>query len=138
MTSRAPFRTRSRCILHRFTVSQPGKRPTEKSLCERRKKSGPPRQRVALQPVEKASQSLRPQAQRKFKTFLPMTCASAKILLGSQTCERKRVRCGEPQPLQTRAQRSGSRLRACQKYFFDTLKRSLRRFSLRSVSIQRR
>ena len=33
----------------------------------------------------------------------------------------ERVRCGEPQPFQTRAQRSGSRLRACQKYFFDTL-----------------
>ena len=71
--------------------------------------------------VEKASQSLRPQAQIKFKTFLPAACTSAKILFGSQTCERKRVRCGEPQPLQTRAQRSGSRLRACQKYFFDTL-----------------
>ena len=38
--------------------------------------------------VKEATQSLRPQAQRKFKTFLPMTCASAKILLGSQTCER--------------------------------------------------
>ena len=36
----------------------------------------------------KASQSLRPQAQRKFKTFLPAACTSAKILLGSQTCER--------------------------------------------------
>mgnify|MGYP007067319553 CR=1 FL=1 len=44
----------------------------------------------------------------------------------SQTCElcafgAQRVRCGEPQPFQTRAQRSGSRLRACQKYFFDKL-----------------
>ena len=72
--------------------------------------------------VEKASQSLRPQAQIKFKAFLPAACTSAKILLGSQTCERKRVRCGEPQPFQTRAQRSGSRLRACQKYFFDKLR----------------
>ena len=35
----------------------------------------------------------------------------------------QRVRCGEPQPLQTRAQRSGSRLRDCQKYFFDKLNR---------------
>ena len=68
---------------------------------------------LRLQSVEKASQSLRPQAQIKFKAFL---------LLGSQTCERKRVRCGEPQPLQTRAQRSGSRLRACQKNFFETHK----------------
>ena len=34
----------------------------------------------------------------------------------------KRVRCGEPQPFQPRAQRSGSRLRACQKAFFDKLK----------------
>ena len=34
----------------------------------------------------------------------------------------QRVRCGEPQPFQTRAQRSGSRLRACQKSFFDKLK----------------
>ena len=92
--------------------------------------------------VEKASQSLRPQAQIKFKTFLPAACTSAKILYGSQTCERKRVRCGEPQSLQTRAQRSGSRLRACQKYFFDTLcgasfgmRRSVcRSFSLTAVS----
>ena len=68
---------------------------------------------LRLQSVEKASQSLRPQAQRKFKAFL---------LLGSQTCGRKRVRCGEPQPLQTRAQRSGCCLRACQKNFFKTLK----------------
>ena len=71
---------------------------------------------------KKASQSLRPQAQIKFQAFLPAACTSAKILLGSQTCERKRVRCGEPQPFQTRAQRSWSRLRACQKSFFDTLK----------------
>ena len=32
-----------------------------------------------LQTVEKASQSLRPQAQIKFKTFLPAACTSAKI-----------------------------------------------------------
>ena len=68
-------------------------------------RSGKP---LRLQSVEKASQRLRPQAQIKFKAFL---------LLGSQTCGRKRVRCGEPQPFQTRVQRSGSRLRACQKTF---------------------
>ncbi len=73
-------------------------------------RSGKP---LRLQSVEKASQSLRPQAQIKCKAFL---------LLGSQTCGRKRVRCGEPQPLQTRVQRSRSRLRACQKNFFETLK----------------
>ena len=78
--------------------------------------------RGGLQPVEKASQSLRPQAQIEFHSFSPAACTSEKILLGSQTCERKRVRCGEPQPFQTRAQRRGSRLRACQKYFFDKLK----------------
>ena len=40
--------------------------------------------------------------------FFPMTCASEKILLGSQTCERKRVRCGEPlSPLKQTPQRSG-------------------------------
>ena len=42
----------------------------------------------SFQPVEKASQSLRPQAQIKFNAFLPAACTSAKILLGSQTCER--------------------------------------------------
>ena len=73
-------------------------------------RSGKP---LRLQSVEKAPQSLCPQAQIKCKAFL---------LLGSQTCGRKRVRCGEPQPLQTRVQRSGSRLRACQKNFFETLK----------------
>ena len=58
--------------------------------------------------MQKASQSLRPQAQRKFRAFFPMTCASEKILLGSQTCERKRVRCGEPlSPLKQTPQRSG-------------------------------
>ena len=84
--------------------------------------SGTAISRSAFQTVKKASQSLRPQAQIKFKAFLPAACTSAKILLGSQTCERKRVRCGEPQPFQTRAQRSGSHLRAGQKSFFDTLK----------------
>ncbi len=73
-------------------------------------RSGKP---LRLQSVEKAPQSLRPQAQIKCKAFL---------LLGSQTCGRKRVRCGEPQPFQTRAHRSGSSLRACQKNFFETLK----------------
>ena len=84
-------------------------------LCEHTLKTANSRSGFPLRllAVEKASQSLRPQAQIKFKAFL---------LLGSQTCGRKRVRCGEPQPLQTRAQRSGSRLRACQKYFFETLK----------------
>ena len=53
--------------------------------------------------VEKASQSLRTQAQMEFHSFSPATCASEKILYGSQMCERKQVRCGEPQPLQTRA-----------------------------------
>ena len=58
--------------------------------------------------MQKASQSLRPQAQRKFRAFFPMTCASEKKLLGSQTCERKRVRCGEPlSPLKQTPQRSG-------------------------------
>ena len=40
------------------------------------------------QPVEKASQSLRPQAQIESDSFSPATCASEKILFGSQTCER--------------------------------------------------
>ena len=45
---------------------------------------------------------------RKVRAFFPMTCASEKILLGSQTCERKRVRCGEPlSPLKQALQRSG-------------------------------
>ena len=80
----------------------------------------------AFSTVKEASQSLRSQAQRKWKSFSPAACTSEKIPLGSQTCERKRVRCREPQPFQTRAQRSGSHLRACQKYFFDTLKPALR------------
>ena len=43
-------------------------------MCIRDRGSAPP-----LQPVEKASQSLRPQAQIKFKAFLPAACTSAKI-----------------------------------------------------------
>ena len=97
-------------------------RPVLSPGCKSDGKSGTAISRSAFQTVKKASQSLRPQAQIKFQAFLPAACTSAKILLGSQTCERKRVRCGEPQPFQTRAQRSGSRLRACQKSFFDTLK----------------
>ena len=51
----------------------------------------------------KASQSLRPQAQRKWKSFSPAACTSEKILLGSQTCEGHAcgvpfVRCSEPLP----------------------------------------
>ncbi len=47
-----------------------------------------------------------------------------KRINGGLMCGAQRVRCGEPQPLQTRARRSGSRLRACQKYFFDTLEKT--------------
>ena len=81
-----------------------------------------------FQTVKEASQSLRPQAQRKWKSFSPAACTSEKIPLGSQTCalcavSAQCVRCREPQPFQTKAQRSGFRLRACQKHFFDKPKR---------------
>ena len=77
-----------------------------------------------FQTVKEASQSLRSQAQRKWKSFSPAACTSEKIPLGSQTCalcavSAQCVRCREPQPFQTKAQRSGFRLRACQKRFFD-------------------
>ena len=80
--------------------------------------------------VKKASQSLRPQAQIEYESFFPTACTSEKILIGSQTCElcaigAQRVRCSEPQLFQTRAQRSGSRLRAWQKFF---LTRSAQRY----------
>ena len=41
-----------------------------------------------FQTVKTASQSLRPQAQIEYQSFSPATCASEKIPLGSQTCER--------------------------------------------------
>ena len=45
------------------------------------------------------------------------------------------VRCGGPQPFQTRAQRSGSHLRACQKNLFDARKRhSLTRVPFRIIN----
>ena len=40
----------------------------------------------------KASQSLRPQAQRRWESFSPAACTSAKIPLGSQTCEGRALR----------------------------------------------
>ena len=57
--------------------------------------------RCAKNPAERqnASQSLRPQAQMEFKSFLPATCASAKILLGSQTCERSECAAASRDPL---------------------------------------
>ena len=57
--------------------------------------------------MQKASQSLRPQAQRKFRAFFPMTCASEKILLGSQTCERSECAAASRCPLKQTPQRSG-------------------------------
>ena len=58
-------------------------------------------QRCAKSPADcqNASQSLRPQAQMEFKSFLPATCASAKILLGSQTCERSECAAASRDPL---------------------------------------
>ena len=53
------------------------------------KESAPEGAPKAPQNVKTPSQSLRPQAQMEFKSFLPATCASAKILLGSQTCARR-------------------------------------------------
>ena len=57
--------------------------------------------RCAKSPAERqnASQSLRPQAQMEFKSFLPATCASAKILLGSQTCARRACAAASRDPL---------------------------------------
>ena len=57
--------------------------------------------RCAKSPAERqnASQSLRPQAQMEIKSFLPATCASAKILLGSQTCERSECAAASRDPL---------------------------------------
>ena len=60
---------------------------------------------------------------KKFQSFSPAACTAEKIHFGSQTCElcadgAQLVRCSEPQSLQTRAQRSGSRLSACQNAFW--------------------
>ena len=61
-----------------------------------------------------------------------LTIFSGGVYVGENTSRlanvrAKRVRCGEPQPLQTRAQRSGSRLSVCQKIlFWHTLPPSLR------------
>ena len=51
------------------------------------------------QPVEKALQSLRPQAQIESDSFSPATCASEKIPLGSQTCERSECTAASRYPL---------------------------------------
>ena len=50
------------------------------------------RRGCGAQTVGKASQSLRPQAQRKWKSFSPAACTSEKIPLGLQTCEGRALR----------------------------------------------
>ena len=69
-------------------------------------------------------------AQIRSKLFSPAACTSGKILLALQVwnfCAEgaEIMRAAGCNPLQMRAQRSGSHLRACQKYFFDTLKTPL-------------
>ena len=73
--------------------------------CKQMIKNRPPVHRQAIQTgkCKKVSQSLRPQAQRKWKSFSPAACTSEKIPLGSQTCEGHAagvpfVRCSEPLP----------------------------------------
>ena len=66
-------------------------------------------------------------AQIKSESFSPAACTSGKILLALQVWNfcafsAEIMRAAGCNSLQTRAQRSGSRLRACQKYFFDTLR----------------
>ena len=84
--------------------------------CKQMIKNRPPVHRQAIQTgkCKKVSQSLRPQAQRKWKSFSPAACTSEKIPLGSQTCALcacgvQCVRCSELQSLPTRTQRSGPR-----------------------------
>jgi len=65
---------------------------------------------------------------KKFQSFSPAACTAEKIHFGSQTCElcadgAQLVRCSELQSLQTRAQRSGSRLSACQNAFWHARSR---------------
>jgi len=67
-------------IAHREGKSKP--RPGAETKGSRRGQST-----AAAQTVKKASQSLRSQAQRKWKSFSPAACTSEKIPLGSQTCE---------------------------------------------------
>ena len=74
------------------------------------------------QSVKRASQSSPPAGGESNRIIF-----SGGVYVGENTSRlanvrAKRVRCGEPQPFQTRAQRSGSRLRACQKHFFDKLR----------------
>ena len=78
--------------------------------------------------VKKASQSSRPQARKKSGSFSAAACTSPKILYSPQVwnfCAKgaKIMRAEDCKSFQTRTQRSGSRLKACQKYFFDTLAR---------------
>ena len=72
-------------IAHREGKSKP--RPGAETKGSRRGQST-----AAAQTVKKASQSLRSQAQRKWKSFSPAACTSEKIPLGSQTCEGRALR----------------------------------------------
>ena len=93
----------------------------------------PPHARVQSSPARYAPGRGCSICHRSLAEFAPagankvLTIFSGDMCVGENTLRlanvrAKRVRCGEPQPFQTRAQRSGSRLRACQKYFFDKLK----------------
>ena len=75
-----------------------------------------------FQSVKKASQSSRPQARKKSGSFSAAACTSPKILYVMQVwnfCAKgaKIMRAAWRKPSQTRTQRSGPRLRACQNTF---------------------
>ena len=75
-----------------------------------------------LQSVKKASQSSRPQARKESGSFSAAACTSPKILYSPQVwnfCAKgaKIMRAADCKPSQARTQRSGPRLRACQKTF---------------------
>ena len=83
-----------------------------------------------IQTVKKASQSLRPQAQTKFKAFLPAACTSAKILLGSQTCERSECAAASCSLFKREPSEAGLVGKRVKNPF---LTRSIRPFSLRET-----
>ena len=82
--------------------------------CRQEQKKGDAANAAPPHTVKKASQSLRPQAQIKSKLFSPAACTSGKILFALQVwnfCAESAeiMRAAGCNPLQTRAQRSGSR-----------------------------
>ena len=95
------------------------RRSAGRTAAKRLKYRKPAGETLPVQPVRKRLAEFAPAGANRVLIIFSGDMCVGENTFRLANVRAQRVRCGEPQPFQTRAQRSGSRLRACQKHFFE-------------------